>query len=141
MERLAEIKRRVLVREMRNRLMLVCAVALVFTFCYSAAAQEALPTRGPDNVAGNWIVSTKGQNGEIHTQHLTIQQDGTEIKGKFKGPYQSGSLTGTVNIHHIVFRTNTRHPITFRGMINGDTIDGTEHIEGKEGEFHAVRQP
>jgi hypothetical protein len=140
MEQLAGTKGSVLVRENRNRLILICAVALAFMFCYGAFAQEALPQQAPDNVAGNWVVSAKGQNGEMHTDHLTFEQDGAEIKGHFKGPYQSGSLNGTVNIHHIVFRTNTRHPLTFRGRINGDTIDGTTHIEGREGQFHAVRE-
>jgi hypothetical protein len=105
-----------------------------------AIAQQPLPENPPDDVSGKWIVSSKGENGEVHTQYLTIKQNGTVLTGHFKGPYQSGSINGTINVHHIVIRTNTRHPLTYRGRVDGNTISGTIHVEGREGEFNAARQ-
>jgi hypothetical protein len=61
------------------------------------------------------------------------------ITGHFKAPNQSGELDGSINGHHIVFRTKTSNPLTFRGQVQGDTMTGNFHIHGNEGEFHAVR--
>ncbi len=69
------------------------------------------------------------------------KQNGNEITGHFKGPNQSGGLQGTVNDHHIFFRTKTRQPLGFRGQVNGDTIEGTFHTRRGTGQFHAVREP
>jgi hypothetical protein len=42
-----------------------------------------------------------------------------------------------VNGDHIVFRTNTKHPLTFRGRVDVDPMTANYHVMGKEGEFHA----
>jgi hypothetical protein len=105
-----------------------------------ALAQEPMPSQQqPDNVQGTWEIEAKNWNGSFDTKSVQLKQDGNNLTGHFKGPNQSGSLEGTINIHHIVFRTKTRHPLTFRGKVTGDTIDGFFNIEGKKGEFHAVR--
>ena len=66
---------------------------------------------------------------------------GNALTGKFKGPNQSGSINGGINVHHIEIRSNTNHPVVFRGRVDGDTITGKVHVMGREGEFRAVRQP
>jgi len=104
-----------------------------------AVAQDPLPNSEPVNVAGHWIISARNWNGELNTKTVDLKQNGNEITGHFKGPDQSGGLEGSVNGHHIVFRTKTRHPLTFRGRVEGDAMQGTYHVMGKEGEFHAER--
>src|SRR5271165_5536573 len=104
-----------------------------------AVAQEPLPNQQPVNVTGHWIISAKNWNGELDTKTVDLQQNGSEITGHFKGPNQSGGLQGSVNGHHIMFRTKTKHPLTFRGQVEGDTMQGNYHVMGKEGEFHAER--
>lgn len=105
-----------------------------------AAAQQPLPSSKPViDVAGHWVISAKNWNGTLDTKTVDLKQDGNVITGHFKGPNQSGGLEGSINNHHIVFRTKTRHPLTFRGRVDGDTMEGNFHIKGREGFFHAER--
>lgn len=115
--------------------------AVIFIVCICAAAQAPLPERPPANVAGKWTMSTRGETGEVHTDYVTLEQNGSVLTGHFKGPFQSGSLEGSINQQHVVFRTKTRHPVTFRGRVDGDTMDGTVHVMGRAGEFHGSRSP
>lgn len=117
------------------------ALPLLVLFCFLAVAvgQQPLPNTQPVNVAGHWIISAKNWNGDLDTKTVDLKQNGSAITGHFKGPYQSGGLDGSLNGHHIVFRTKTRHPLTFRGQVEGDTMQGNFHVMGKEGEFHAER--
>jgi hypothetical protein len=124
----------------RFALALLCAIFAGSSSVGRAVAQEPMPSQQqPDNVQGTWEIEAKNWNGSFDTKSVQLKQDGNNLTGHFKGPNQSGGLEGTINIHHIVFRTKTRHPLTFRGKVTGDTIDGTFNIEGKKGEFHAVR--
>lgn len=107
-----------------------------------AYAQQPMPEnqqQQPDNVQGTWEIEAKNYNGSFDTKQVQIKQDGNNLTGHFKGPHQSGGIQGSINVHHIVFRTKTEHPLTFRGKVTGDTIDGFFNIEGKKGEFHAAR--
>jgi len=115
------------------------SMLLLFVAATLAFAQEPLPNQQPVDVSGHWIISAKNWNGELNTKTIDLQQNGNEITGHFKGPDQSGGLQGSVNGHHIVFRNKTRHPLTFRGQVEGDTMQGNYHVMGKEGEFHAER--
>jgi hypothetical protein len=113
----------------------LCALLLLVVQVPSPA-QEPLP----DNVAGNWIISAHNANGTTDRKTISLRQNGNILAGHFQGPHQSGSLNGTIDVHHIVFRTNTHIPLTFRGRVDANTIDGTFSIQGKTGEFHAWRQ-
>jgi hypothetical protein len=115
----------------------LCCLLFLMSF---AIAQQPLPSAQPViNVAGHWVISAKNANGTLDTKTVDLVQNGNAITGHFKGPNQSGKLQGSINNHHIVFRTDTRHPLTFRGQVNGDTMEGNFHIMGKEGQFHAER--
>ena len=123
----------------RRHMRPLCSMFLLLLAVNFMFAQEPLPGAQPVDVSGHWIISAKNWNGELNTKTIDLQQNGNEITGHFKGPDQSGGLQGSVNGHHIVFRTKTRHPLTFRGQVEGDTMTGTYHVMGKEGEFHAER--
>ena len=118
---------------------LLCAMLLLLFATTFAVSQEPLPNQQPVDVTGHWVISAKNWNGELDTKTVDLQQTGNSITGHFKGPNQSGGLDGSVNGHHIVFRTKTKHPLTFRGQVEGDTMTGNYHVMGKEGEFHAER--
>ncbi|HEY4960640.1 MAG TPA: hypothetical protein VII29_07280 [Terriglobales bacterium] len=120
-------------------LRLLCTFFALLTAAGFAVAQEPLPGAQPVDVTGHWIISAKNWNGEPNTKTVDLQQKGSEITGHFKGPDQSGGLQGSVNGHHIMFRTKTRTPLTFRGQVEGDTMTGTYNVKGKKGEFHAER--
>ena len=123
----------------KRMLLLLGAVFVLLTAATIAFAQEPLPNQQPVDVSGHWIISAKNWNGELDTKTVDLEQNGNEITGHFKGPNQSGGLDGSVNGHHILFRTKTKHPLTFRGQVQGDTMEGNFHVMGKEGEFHAER--
>jgi hypothetical protein len=64
--------------------------------------------RGPPaNVAGKWTLYCKDPNGSTSSKYLELEQDGTSIKGHFKGPNQSAGVEGTINEQHLVVRTKT----------------------------------
>jgi hypothetical protein len=106
------------------------------------AAQQPLPEQqrqAPVDVTGHWEIEAKNPDGQMGTKSVDLKQNGTVITGHFKGPNQSGGLEGSLNGHHIVFHTKTRTVLTFRGQVEGDTMTGNFGVNGKHGEFHAVR--
>jgi hypothetical protein len=105
----------------------------------STVAQELPQDRPPANVAGSWTIYTKGDDGKTGTHTVDLIQNGATLTGHFKGPYQSGGIEGTVNVRHIVFRTKTRNVLTFRGMIDGNTMEGNYGIHGNHGTWEARR--
>ena len=116
-------------------------ILLLFSLAPRTTAQEPLPSAAPVNVEGKWTISAKNPEGTVDTKYVELKQNGNQITGHFKGPNQSGGLQGTVNGHHIFFRTKTREPLGFRGQVNGDTIEGTFHTRRGTGEFRAYREP
>jgi hypothetical protein len=124
----------------KKTLLLICLTFVMLTMCIPAFAQEPTTWQPPDNVAGHWVISAQNWDGVADTKTIDLWQNGGLITGQFRGPDQAGSLNGTVNIHHIVFRTNTHTPLTFRGRVEGNTIQGTYNVRGKQGVFTAWRQ-
>jgi len=127
----------------RNKnLPVICfLLSSIFLIGNLAFAQAPLPqgTDQPVNVVGTWMIEARNWDGQYDNKTIDLKQNGSVITGHFKGPNQSGSLEGSINEHHIVFRTKTRHPLTFRGRVDGDTMQGTYHVMGREGEFHGWR--
>lgn len=117
---------------------------------YQAAAwsQQAPSEMPPANVSGQWTLYCNDPNGATSTKYLDLQQEGTTIKGHFKGPNQSGGVEGTVNQQHLVVKTKTRGVLVFRGRIDGprmngvvqgNTYNGTFHDRGGTGTFQGQR--
>ena len=117
---------------------------VLFTFLMlvlgsSGVAQQPPGEKPPANVAGKWTFYTKGDDGKTGTHYLQIIQNGEDLTGHFKGPYQSGGIEGTINEQHIVIKTKTRHVFTFRGRAEGDSIQGNCGIMGHHCTFQGVR--
>jgi hypothetical protein len=102
----------------------------------------------PANVAGKWTLYCNDPNGTTSAKYLDLKQEGTNIKGHFKGPNQSGGVEGTINEHHLVVRTKTRGVLVFRGRVDGpnvngvlqgNTFNGTFHDRGGTGTFQGQR--
>jgi len=114
---------------------------LLLTVASAGVAQQPPPpsNQPPANVAGKWVIYAKDPNGTTSTKYIDLEQDGEKLSGKFKGPNASGSLDGTIQQRHIVFKTKTRQVLTFRGRVDGDKVDGV--IQGTKitGNFHAPR--
>lgn len=126
-------------KQHKTKLSLICFALLLCCVGNTAVAQDAPPQRPPANVEGNWTIYSKGPTGITATKSVQLKQQGNVITGHFKGPYQSGGLEGSVNQQHIVFRTKTREPLTFRGRVEGNTITGTFHDRQGTGEWQATR--
>jgi hypothetical protein len=122
---------------------------LLIIFCQATAlAQQAPSQQPPANVTGKWTLYCNDPNGRTSAKYLELQQEGTNIKGHFKGPNQSGGVEGTINEQHLVVRTNTRDVLVFRGrvdgprvggVVQGSTFNGTFHDRGGTGTFQGQR--
>jgi hypothetical protein len=102
-------------------------------------AQQLPQERSAADVAGTWMIYTRGDDGKTGTHTVQIVQNGNILTGHFKGPYQSGGIEGTMNLRHIVFRTKTRNVLTFRGMVDGNTMEGDYGVHGQQGTWQGRR--
>jgi hypothetical protein len=126
-----------------------CFVFLMLTFSLRTAwPQEAPAEKLPANVAGRWTLFCNDPNGTTSSKFLDLRQEGNQIKGHFKGPYQSGGVQGTIDGRHLVVRTETRGVLVFRGRVDGprvngvvqaSTFNGTFHDRGGQGSFQGQR--
>ncbi len=127
-------------RKFNSRLLWLCCV-LLLTVANFGVAQEPPPpsNQPPANIAGKWVVYANDPDGTTSTKYFDLKQDGEKLTGKFKGPYTSGGLEGTIQERHMVFKTKTRHVMTFRGHVEGERVDGV--IQGTKivGKFHAPK--
>ncbi len=115
--------------------------AIAFLLLALAPALLAQDAATPANVAGNWTIQSVGSDGQKATQTLQLTQTGAQLSGRFKGPRQSGSVSGTVTGKQVDFTTKTHAPIHFRGTVDGDSMQGTLEARGKSGTFTATRTP
>jgi hypothetical protein len=74
---------------------IACHIGVLVFVAMTVIARSLEGADAPANVSGTWTVSFKGAAGHA-TQTITIQQHGEAITGKFKGPRESGMLTGRV---------------------------------------------
>lgn len=122
---------------------------LLLAIFYQAIWSQQPPAESrPANVTGKWILYCKDPNGSTSSKYLDLEQEGTNIKGHFKGPNQSGGVEGTINEQHLVVRTKTRDVLVFRGrvdgprvngVVQGSTFNGTFHDRGGTGSFEGQR--
>jgi hypothetical protein len=124
---------------MKNYKMFLAFFAFLLLTLGNTVAQQLPQERPPANVAGAWVIYTKGDDGKTGTHTVNLIQNGSTLTGHFKGPYQSGGIEGTVNVRHIVFKTKTRNVLTFRGMIDGNTMEGNFGVRGHHGTWEARR--
>ena len=122
----------------RKLLLPVAIACLLLALGPAALAQDAA---SPANLAGMWTIQSVGSDGQKATQTLQLTQNGDKLKGRFKGPRQSGAVSGTVTGKQVDFTTKTRAPIHFRGTVDGDSMQGTLEARGKSGTFTATRSP
>lgn len=123
-----------------SRLIWLCCVLLLVVGNFGVAQEPPPPSnQAPANIAGKWIIYANDPNGTTSTKYIDLKQDGEKLSGKFKGPYTSGALEGTIQERHMVFKTKTRHVMTFRGRVEGEKVDGI--IQGTKitGKFHAPK--
>jgi hypothetical protein len=122
-----------------DKVLLVVLACLLLALCPISFAQQLPQDSSAVNVAGTWMVYTRGDDGKTGTHTVQIVQNGNTLTGHFKGPYQSGGIEGTMNARHIIFRTKTRNVLTFRGMVNGNTMEGNFGIRGHHGTWQGRR--
>lgn len=126
----------------------ICLLVLMTVGRAVGWSQQPPPDASSANVEGKWILYCKDPNGSTSTKYLELTQQGTTIKGHFKGPNQSGGVEGTINVQHLVVRTKTNDVLVFRGRIDGprvtgavqgQTFNGTFHDRGGTGTFQGQR--
>jgi len=115
---------------------LICGVWLMWSGGVRAADE-------PAKVAGTWEMTYEGPRG-TRTQTLTIQQDGSTIKGTAKGQRGEAPLEGSVTGNNIKFTITRETPggtftLEYSGTVEGDSMKGTVHSERFDGEWTAKR--
>lgn len=118
------------------RMVLGCVIALGLV-SGRGLAQAPPPQQMPANAAGNWTLYCKDPNGSTSTKYLELQQEGSVIKGHFKGPNQSGGVEGTIDVQHLMVKTKTREVLVFRGRVDGPRVEGVVQGSTFNGTFHA----
>ena len=102
---------------------------------YKSLEDKVVLISGGASGIGEAFVRAFADNG-ARVAFLDLQQEGTTIKGHFKGPNQSGGVEGTINEQHLVVRTKTRDVLVFRGRVDGPRIDGAVQGSTFNGTFH-----
>jgi hypothetical protein len=118
-------------------LALGCGVLLMFTGKLLAADE-------PAKVGGTWEMTSEGRRGTM-TQTLTIQQDGSTIKGTLKGERGESQFDGSVTGNKISFTVKRETPngtftIEYSGTVDGDSMQGTAHSERFDSKWTAKRK-
>jgi hypothetical protein len=103
-----------------------------------APAQDDLQPPKVD-VTGTWSILSVSEEGREALKTVEFIQEGNQLRGTFKGPNQSGGISGFVSGKHIHFITLTPNQLKFRGKVDGNTITGTVGFRGKTGQWTATR--
>jgi len=104
----------------------------------SSLAQQDLQPPKVD-VTGTWSILSESEEGREALKTVEFIQEGNQLRGTYKGPNQSGGISGFVSGKHIRFITLTPNQLKFRGKVDGNTISGTVGFRGKTGEWTATR--
>ena len=112
----------------RNSILVAALCFLVLSMAHIARAQDA-------NVAGAWDLSAPGRDGNVMTQTLTLQQDGTKLTGTLKGARGEAPVTGSVTGNNIAFSVTRTTPngdmkIDYSGTVDGASMKGTLSVMG-----------
>ena len=97
-------------------------------------AGSALAADEPAKVAGTWEMSSEGPNGPM-TSTLTIQQDGSTIKGTLSGRRGDAPLEGTITGNKLSFKVKRQTQngdtmvMEYNATVDGDSMKGKVHSE------------
>lgn len=120
----------------RLKMLLLYAAFFVLMACSVVQAQDSKP---PADVSGTWSILSENEYGHEAMKTVEFVQEGNQLRGHFKGPKQSGSISGFVDGDHIFFTTHTRFVMNFRGKVEGNSISGRWGVRGKTGTWTATR--
>jgi hypothetical protein len=123
-------------KEFRSKFVVSCA-ALFVLLAAKSRAQDLKPPAV--DVTGTWSILSESEEGRESLKTVEFVQEGNQLRGTFKGPNQSGGVSGFVSGKHIRFVTLTPNQLKFRGKVDGNTITGTVGFRGKTGEWTATR--
>ncbi|HXN24415.1 MAG TPA: hypothetical protein VOA41_16875 [Candidatus Dormibacteraeota bacterium] len=105
----------------------ICLAPLfAFALVSVMGAQRAADT---SKVAGSWEMTSEGPQGTV-AQTITIEQDGSKIKGTIKGARGEAPFDGAIDGNKISFTVKRQTPngeitIEYSGTVEDDSIKGT----------------
>jgi hypothetical protein len=121
----------------RNGILVAIIGVFALALALSISAQEAA------KVDGNWELTMHGSQVAMKVT-LTLQQDGSKLKGTSKGPKGESPVEGKVDgnkIHFTIRRTtpNGERLLEYSGTVDGDSMKGTARLGENEREWIAKR--
>ena len=114
----------------------------LFITMLAATAIAAAAFAADANVAGEWDFQVETQAGS-GSPHFSLEQDGSNVTGTYKGQLGEAPVTGTVKgneltLNFTVSAQGADLAITYVGTVDGDTIKGKVTLgEMAEGTFTA----
>jgi hypothetical protein len=107
-------------------------------------AGKVLAADEPAKVGGVWEMTSESPRGTM-TRTLTIQQDGSTIKGTLKGERGESEFEGSVTGNKISFTVKRETPngtftMEYSGTVDGDSMQGTAHSERFDSKWTAKRK-
>jgi hypothetical protein len=117
----------------------------------SIAALLAVVARAAD-VAGVWVMSTPGRDGQMREQEITIAQTGNKIKVTMQRPGRPGGEAvtmegeGTIEGNAIQWAFSFQRPdgtemkMEYKGTVDGATMKGTTQRMGNEVQWTAKKK-
>lgn len=126
---------------MIKRMAICFAVLCAFALVSGTRAQTSADVT---NIAGTWEMTAEGPQGNTMTQTLTIEQDGSKIKGTIKAQRGELPFEGTVEGNKLNFTAKRSTPrgemvMEYSGTVDGDSIKGTMKTPRGERPFTAKR--
>ena len=123
----------------RTRLLAFALTCCALLLCSTAVMGADEPAK----VNGSWEVSMETPRGTM-AQTLTLEQDGSTLKGTLKGQRGEAPVTGSVTANKISFTVTRDTPngsfkIEYSGTVDGDSMTGTSHSERFDGKWTAKR--
>jgi hypothetical protein len=117
---------------------------LVAALCFLALSLAHVTSAQDAKVAGTWQLSMPGRDGNMMTENLTLQQDGTKLTGTIKGRRGDEPVTGTVSGNNVDFTVAISTPngnfnLEYKGTADGDAMKGTMSVMGNTVNWTAKR--
>jgi hypothetical protein len=121
----------------RNFILFAALCFVVLSLAHVASPQDA-------KVAGSWDLSAPGRDGNMVTQTLTLQQNGTKLTGTLKGQRGEAPVSGTISGRNVSFSVTRNTPngemkIDYTGTVSGDAMKGTLSVMGNTVDWTAKR--
>ena len=114
----------------------VLNIVLLIAAPIRSLAQQVPSDQPTAQASGKWNFNCHDPNGSTSTKYVEIQQNGSQVKGHFKGPSQFGRHRRHRQPPAHRLQDKDREVLVFRGRIDGQRVGGVVQGNKIAGTFH-----